>query len=698
VDIPTGTMTTNSAVGNAAVSSEGGSAVTERGLVWNTTGTAPTVADTKIIATAAGMGTFANTIVGLIQGPVYYVRAYAINAKGTTYSPAISNFKICPTSFTVMHVEGLNGAPVTKTVTYHSINTSISGGVSKCWLTQNLGADQQAASVSDATEPSAGWYFQFNRSQGYQFTATRYPATSWIPAIGESANWAPANDPCTLLLGNGWRLPTSTEWSTTAAAPQNWINSTSTFSSVLKIHMAGYIASTTGAMTSRGTDGMYWSSTQNGGNTVNAYELRFNSGINPAEENTKSFATPVRCLLDISAVSAPTISNVLAPAATITSNSAIATAYISVDGGSTVTERGFVWNITGIAPTIVDNKIVDSGSGIGSFSTTLSGMVENHNYYIRAYVKNALGITYSLSTAQIKICNPVTVVHVLGSAGAPVSKTVTYTVVNSNVTNKQMCWLAQNLGSDQPATSVTDGSEVSAGWYFQFNRVQGYKHDGTTRTPNISAWTSSNGENSGWTAANDPCAVMIGHGWRLPTSSEWSTAVAAPRNWVNYNSTYSTSLKIHAAGYLNSGAGALTSRGSDGMYWSSTQNGGNTVNAYEMRDNTGINPAEENTKTFATPVRCIRDTLMAFAPTVSNVDIPTATITSNLAMGFTDVSPDGGVAFISCGLCSNAISNSTKADNNLPSETEGGTKPDTLPCFNQKQTYSVMYRNMPPIA
>jgi len=103
---------------------------------------------------------------------------------------------------------------------------------------------------------------------------------------------------------------------------------------------------------------------------------------------------------------------------------------------------------------------------------------------------------------------------------------------------------------------------------------------------------------------------MIGQGWRLPIVSEWQTAAAAPRNWANYNTTFSSALKIHAAGWLSSVSGALTSRGTDGMYWSSTQNGSNSVNAYELRINTGINPAEENTKTYATPVRCIRDVLI----------------------------------------------------------------------------------------
>jgi len=496
-------------------------------------------------------------------------------------------------------------------VTYHSINTSISGGLSKCWLTQNLGADQQAANVTDATESSAGWYFQFNRTQGFQYTSLRYPATTWITPINEASNWLPANDPCALSLGNGWRLPTSSEWSTVGAAPQNWVNYTSTYSSVLKIHAAGYLSVASGGLTSRGSEGMYWSSTQNVTSTVNGYELRiYNGSIIPAEENTKTFATPVRCLLDVSAVSIPTISNVLTPAATISSNSAVATCNISADGGTAVTERGFVWNTTGTLPIIGDNKIVVGSIGIGSFSTTLTGLTENKNYYIRAYAMNAQGIAYSFSITQIKICNPVTIVHVAGSVGAPVSKTVTYSVVRSNVTNKLMCWLAQNLGADQQPVSATDASEASAGWYFQFNSLQGYKHDGTTRTPNVYAWITANGENSGWTAANDPCAVMIGQGWRLPTNSEWQTAASAPQNWVNYTSTFSSALKIHVAGYLSVASGSLTSRGSDGMYWSSTQNGASLVNAYELRVNTGLNPVEENTKTFATPVRCIRDVLI----------------------------------------------------------------------------------------
>jgi hypothetical protein len=95
-------------------------------------------------------------------------------------------------------------APVNKTVTYGTV-TNIPGETSKCWITSNLGADHQATSKDDATEPSAGWYWQFNKKQGYKVTNnnTRTPNTPWIHPINENSDWTAAKDPCTLEMGNG---------------------------------------------------------------------------------------------------------------------------------------------------------------------------------------------------------------------------------------------------------------------------------------------------------------------------------------------------------------------------------------------------------------------------------------------------------------------------------------------------------------
>ncbi|MFZ6022258.1 MAG: hypothetical protein ACOYT9_02185 [Patescibacteria group bacterium] len=73
---------------NGNVISDGGSAITERGAVYSSTSTTPTLSDTKQVASGTtGAMTFA--IVGLESGTHYYLRAYATNAEGTAYGSVI---------------------------------------------------------------------------------------------------------------------------------------------------------------------------------------------------------------------------------------------------------------------------------------------------------------------------------------------------------------------------------------------------------------------------------------------------------------------------------------------------------------------------------------------------------------------------------------------------------------------------------
>jgi hypothetical protein len=128
-------------------------------------------------------------------------------AFGSNFITPIGGGFVCGSSISVNHISSGGTAPVNKTVTYSTLN-SIPGEPAKCWITSNLGADHQATAVSDATEASAGWYWQFNRRQGYKHDGTsRTPNTTWISSISEISDWIAANDPCTIELGIGWRLP-----------------------------------------------------------------------------------------------------------------------------------------------------------------------------------------------------------------------------------------------------------------------------------------------------------------------------------------------------------------------------------------------------------------------------------------------------------------------------------------------------------
>ena len=90
------TLTTNAATNIAStsaimggnVTSDGNTAVTERGVVYATTQT-PTTANTKV-AIGTGTGNIIIAVSGLTANTTYYVRAYAINSQGTAYGNEVS--------------------------------------------------------------------------------------------------------------------------------------------------------------------------------------------------------------------------------------------------------------------------------------------------------------------------------------------------------------------------------------------------------------------------------------------------------------------------------------------------------------------------------------------------------------------------------------------------------------------------------
>lgn len=78
----------NSALITAEVTQDGGATVTERGFVYSLTQN-PDLNDIKVVA-GSGKGIYNHTLNNLTPNTRYYVRAFAINVKGTAYSLEIS--------------------------------------------------------------------------------------------------------------------------------------------------------------------------------------------------------------------------------------------------------------------------------------------------------------------------------------------------------------------------------------------------------------------------------------------------------------------------------------------------------------------------------------------------------------------------------------------------------------------------------
>jgi len=246
----------------------------------------------------AGIPTPANGLMvyNTNDGKLYiYVSTSALWKEVTFGAGTISPPFVCGSTLTINHAASGNVAPVDKTVTYGTVSTPLFGGT-KCTITRNLGATNQASSGEDPDEASAGWYWQFNHKQGYKHDGTtRTPNTTWITSIDENSNWTAENDPCTLELGAGWRIPTYTEW-TAADENGSWGNYTNTYNSVLKLHAAGILYDGDGSLNYRGSNGFYWSSSQY--SSANGWNLHFFFNSSGMNRYPKANGFSLRCLRD----------------------------------------------------------------------------------------------------------------------------------------------------------------------------------------------------------------------------------------------------------------------------------------------------------------------------------------------------------------------------------------------------------------
>jgi uncharacterized protein (TIGR02145 family) len=128
-------------------------------------------------------------------------------------------------------------------------------------------------------------------------------------------------------------------------------------------------------------------------------------------------------------------------------NSAISGGNVGNDGGNPISQRGVCWSTTPNPTTASSNS--SNGTGLGSFSSNLTGLSPNTLYYVRAYAINSAGTFYgnqvSFTTAAVgsitalncaSATNTGTITQ--GTAAAGVSSSIPYTGGNGGTHNGQM--------------------------------------------------------------------------------------------------------------------------------------------------------------------------------------------------------------------------------------------------------------------
>lgn len=100
----------------------------------------------------------------------------------------------------------------------------------------------------------------------------------------------------------------------------------------------------------------------------------------------------------------PTVTTAPVTQIDFTNATAVGGGEVTSDGGDSVTERGIYFG-TAPDPATTGTKLVASSEGTGSFTCTMTGLVEGTTYYVCAYATNSTGTAYgsvvSFSTLQI---------------------------------------------------------------------------------------------------------------------------------------------------------------------------------------------------------------------------------------------------------------------------------------------------------
>jgi len=283
---------------------------------------------------------------------------------------------------------------------------------------------------------------------------------------------------------------------------------------------------------------------------------------------------------------------------------------VNSDAGLTVTARGVCWS-TSINPTIANSKTSD-GAGIGTFTSTITGLTKGTTYYVRAYATNSAGTAYggaySFTTLDLITFNSNLTYGTVTDIDGNVYKTITIGT---------QTWMAENLRTTKyrDGTAIPNVTDNTAWSNLTTPAYCWYSND-------ASSYKSRYGALYNWYAVNT--GMLAPTGWHVATDAEWTTlttflggeSVAGGKlketgtvNWgsPNTGATNSSGFTALPGGCRFNYDGAFNYAGYDGNWWSSAEDGTNFAWFRTMYYNYGIVFRNNYYKHYGFSVRCIRD-------------------------------------------------------------------------------------------
>lgn len=403
---------TTSAIVSAEITFEGTPRYTERGFVYGNTQNPTIETASKASVAVNEEKKYSYSLKELKYGEKYYVRAFAINAVGTSYSTNQETFTTSATLPTVSMYSVDNLDADKKTALLHGSVDSPGDpayderGFVYCKdkntptlndqyvKVEGSGKGTYEAQISNLELKTTYYARAYAKNDGgvaYSESAVQFSLSGSSPVVSIAEATDINLENLTAVLHGSIDAVGSPKYTEKGFVYSN-VNTVPTTSdkivSVTGTSAGSYYANITGLTLSK----TYY---------VRAY-AKNESGIVYSAKTVNFSTAPTK-----PSVSMRAITNV-----DRTKLSALLQGNIDSPGVPNYTEKGFVYSATNSTPSLNDSFIKVTGTSSGSYETTLSGLSLGSTYYVRAYAINAGGTVYSSTTLNFDLMGTTPVVSV----------------------------------------------------------------------------------------------------------------------------------------------------------------------------------------------------------------------------------------------------------------------------------------------